>query len=625
MMKFYQFGLLGLFLFVIVVFPMAVTAQDDGKVFALPDAHAGEAYRVEIEQVLREKYRLKLDAGSQDAIIQWSLAGGELPLGMIVRTDGTIGGSPADPRPESYRFRLKAVDVTAKDEELYLDFAVAVRAGRLRLSKIQGPRLVLVDMRTSQFDESSSDRRSTAISETTARVPSSPKDGATRSGRTKSVPQGQAPPQISWKTPDESGGEVQVSEFTEAQLHVAVKVNDASQNICALFVSVSDKDGREVDRQMLPVHYDKNGVQSILVKLAKIKTTTTVRAYKKTGDMKSCPTEIDLDKLTAVDGTLTLTTTCASDSECGSAPQVTANAAKEDAASPLSTRNTRVVVGIEQTGASSSASAQNPFIDFFFNAHPRSRVSVWGDVRLTSSPQQVTNFVSSVANVSGAATAAKINDLVSSFDFKFGPECDLSGRQLRANDTRVSMILGFGSSSALTAPSQSGQIFKIPDAASPQYKRFIEEYPGAAESNIKNIAFVPQDHDRFMRQYFAGLRVKSYHGEHFPSMFDMTIGQNASVTGGQLRHLVLGIDGSYQLPLKSFIYIFGSANLKLGGQKVNSTPFILDPTDPTAIKLSDPSVLITSRQLSRDIYRIGFAVDLSQLFKSSNTTDKKQD
>ncbi|PYS44546.1 MAG: hypothetical protein DMF71_03260 [Acidobacteria bacterium] len=69
-------------------------------------------------------------------------------------------------------------------------------------------------------------------------------------------------------------------------------------------------------------------------------------------------------------------------------------------------------------------------------------------------------------------------------------------------------------------------------------------------------------------------------------------------------------------------YIFGSANLKVGGPKYAGTPFILDPADNT-VKLTDANVVITSRQLNRDFYRIGFGVDLIKLFNPKSGDGKK--
>jgi hypothetical protein len=248
---------------------------------------------------------------------------------------------------------------------------------------------------------------------------------------------------------------------------------------------------------------------------------------------------------------------------------------------------------------------------------------MWGDVRLTSTPQQVAAFVSSATNTATAVTGSKLNEFVSSFDFKFGPELQLNPT---AKTTRFALIAGFGATSPLTTPSQSTQIFKVPEEKSTQAEKFFKEFPEAV--GRKYIAFVSPERDRFFRQYFLGLRIKSYHfnaqGEpdQFPSMLDLTFGQNSAVTGGQLRHFVFGIDGSYQLPFKG-IYIFGSTNLKVGGAKTSKTPFVLDPVDASEnIKLSNPDVVITSRQLNRDVYRLGLGVDLVELFKKDKKVDQ---
>ena len=255
--------------------------------------------------------------------------------------------------------------------------------------------------------------------------------------------------------------------------------------------------------------------------------------------------------------------------------------AKAEAIQPFSTVNNRFLVGIQQLGASSAESDSSPFFDFFFRPrHPNTRFAMWGDVRLTSTAQQVAAFVSSATNTASVVTGTKLNDFVKSFDFKFGPEWQLNPT---SHGTRYALIAGFGAISPLTTPSQSTQIFKVPDAASSQAEAFNREFPEAA--GHKYIAFVPPERDRFFRQYFAGFRIKTYHlnaqGEpdQFPSMLDLTFGQSSAVTGGQLRHFVFGVDGSYQLPFKG-IYIFGSTNFKVGGSKTSKTPFVLIRSTP---------------------------------------------
>ncbi len=53
-------------LVLLLAFSAVVAGQEQSQVFALPEARAGELYRVELERVLREKYRLKLESGMQN-------------------------------------------------------------------------------------------------------------------------------------------------------------------------------------------------------------------------------------------------------------------------------------------------------------------------------------------------------------------------------------------------------------------------------------------------------------------------------------------------------------------------------------------------------------------------------
>lgn len=475
-----------------LAFAAVVVGQETSQIFALPEARAGELYRVELEKVLRDKYRLRLESGTQTGVIQWAEAGGELPPGISVRTDGVIVGTSRNSSEQAYNIRLKAIDTSAPSDELLLDFTLKVKPAALRLVRITGPRLVPIDEVAAQ------PASSTATAPVVAETQPAP-TAQTNKSLTGPPKSGGATPQTPVGSPP--GGE-------------------------------------------------------------SLKSSTPTNAET------------------------------------------------------LNSRYMRAIVGVEQSGVSSGASAQNPFIDLFFNAGlTPHRLLAWGDVRLTTTPQQLTAFVSAAANVAGAATGGKINDLATSFNFKFGPEYVLTSS---TKPIRTSLIAGFGAASPLTSPAQSGQIFKLPSSTSSQSAAFLAQYPEAKTPGAAFIAFVPLERDRFFRQYFMGLRIRSYHQEGFPSMLDVTFGQNSAVTGGQLRHFVLGLDGSYRLKLMdNAFYIFGSANLKIGGPKYSGVPFILDPAE-TTVKLSDANVVITSRQSNRDFYRIGFGVDLIALFKKAN-------
>src|SRR5262245_20076992 len=84
-----------------------VAAQNESPIFNLPDGQTGKPYRADLAAVLREKYRMKLEASSQEAKFLWAFAGGELPLGLAVDPHGIIVGTPEATRENNYQFVLR--------------------------------------------------------------------------------------------------------------------------------------------------------------------------------------------------------------------------------------------------------------------------------------------------------------------------------------------------------------------------------------------------------------------------------------------------------------------------------------------------------------------------------------
>jgi hypothetical protein len=481
-----------------------VVAQELPQEFSLPVARLGEDYRVEIESVLRDKYRLRVDAGKPHAVVLWAMSSGEMPAGLTIRTEGTISGNAKDARVGPYQFSLKAVDMAVRDEPLELRFSMEVKAGRLRLTQIEGPRLAPVD----------------APENAVFNHPSSP---------TSSI------------DPDPSA----TSKMPSA------------------------------DRE--PAAED-----------------TAATAPEPAPDVRTMKA-----------------------------------ATQEDTANPFSSMNKRFILGVEQTGGASAKSEGKPFLNLFINTplvndkgaddDKLPRVSVWGDVRLTSTPAQVKAF----ANISSAAidtiTGGKANELALGFDFVVGPEF----RFARFDNVTMSFISAFGAVSPLN-PKQSAELFEVPKENSSQAEAFFEEFPVA--KGKAHIAFIAPERDRFLRQYYGGVRFRTYTKESgeiqnvFPSMLDVTFGQSEAVTGGRLHKFVFGLDGFYVLPFPTdyrFLYLFGSAKFKVGGPKTIKTPFLLD-TSASSVKVTDANVFIADPIPSnRDVYRIGFGVDLFELFRKN--------
>jgi len=134
-----------LFLTLMIVFygmPLPVLAQGTPEVFKLPDGVSGEAYRANIETVLRDEYGLKIENAASSSILQWAFVGGVMPSGLKLRTDGFIIGNPNVSESQTLLFQAKVFDATEPNSEpLVLHFKLSVNVPRLRLTKITTPTL----------------------------------------------------------------------------------------------------------------------------------------------------------------------------------------------------------------------------------------------------------------------------------------------------------------------------------------------------------------------------------------------------------------------------------------------------------------------------------------------------
>jgi hypothetical protein len=623
-------------LFVLTVLTLTVPITAIAQTFELPEARAGEHYRVQIQQVFRDAYRLKLETGSQDAVIQWALENGDLPPGLAVRADGFILGKPDASRDGAFAFRLRAQDTAAKNDTLVLEFVIKLKGGGLRLVKFEGPTLAPLDEPARGPGATSRHRQDVTNDE--------------RSGFTEpnAVPQRNAGPVLAWDEPAYSDND-NVPHFTQSQIDLGVSVNLTSR-ICMLYVEVKDANGKAITGQ---VRVDNNkALQKLKLNLAKGDNTIVVVPYankKATGD---CAADSELAKFNgSFPDRLRLNVTCdgAACGEAGaSATALSGNGKDEEkgniSQNPFSSRNRRFIVGFEQAGAASAESKGQPFLDLFFTtplpggrgnrtldakeakANPFARFSLWGNVKLNSTPQQIAALADVTSNAVSAITEGKVNKLTLGFEFVAGPEIRLA----TAGRTHISFIGGWGAVTPI-APTQATQIFKTPDPASSQAKRFFEKYPGATGKQF--IAFTTPERDRFLRQYFAGFRFRTYRygddGElldQFPGMFDVTFGQNEAVTGGTFHKFVVGLEGFYSLPFgeRRFLFLFGSAKFKAGGAKTKEAPFILDTAESSVLPTNPNVFLAEPTPSNRDTYRLGFGVDLIEVFKAAAGKKKEE-
>lgn len=254
------------------------------------------------------------------------------------------------------------------------------------------------------------------------------------------------------------------------------------------------------------------------------------------------------------------------------------------------------------------------------------RVSVWGNVRITSVPQQVSNpLVTFAGNFLNPISSGQVNELVQGVEFQAGLEVPIRfsmpfpsispGVVQRAT---VSLIASAGASDPFRRRDTS-QVFRVNDEA-----RRIFDIPQGREF----IAFVSTDRDRFFRQYYGGLRFRGYFFsennsdllQHFPSIFDVTVGQNETVTGGRLRGAVLRADGSFPIPFSSasYITVFGTAMLKMTRRVRETNPLILAAPNGFVAVPGDNVFIQPTPTADRDYYRVGIGINIGELIRRIN-------
>jgi hypothetical protein len=314
----------------------------------------------------------------------------------------------------------------------------------------------------------------------------------------------------------------------------------------------------------------------------------------------------------------------------------------------------RSIVGFEQAGASASNSTQKFFFDLYvsrpihlswksrsssaeqdigkgndIDLGPRWRS--WGNLRITSVPQQINSSVATfAATFAQTVGELKVNEVAQSFEFLGGVDFRLfQSRGLFASFDRktsqrfsLNLVAGGGVITPLT-PLDSVQIFRAPT----NQPNFFQVFPQATGKQF--VAFTLPDRNRFFRQAYGGIRIMTNFIEdkttgkenakiRFPATFDITYGFNESITGGRIRGGVVRLEGFVPLPYSnaSWVYLFGTGMFKPGAHAIVRTPFLLDaapagtlPTDPNA-------VVITTPQADRDYYRVGVGIDLIDLIAS---------
>ena len=286
----------------------------------------------------------------------------------------------------------------------------------------------------------------------------------------------------------------------------------------------------------------------------------------------------------------------------------------------LDNKHTRALVGIEQVGSSAESTESKPFVDFFFSSDVFSSKSkktfaAWGNVRITSTP----SFISSLGVFPGSGLADKSfsgKGNIQGFEF-------LAGGEFKLTD-KFALTFSGGGISPFVPTTESVNIVRVPAMKSAQFATFKERFPDAITSGKPYVAFTFPERNRLLRQYYAGIRLRSFkNGDVFPDMFDVMIGQNEAVTGGKRVGPVLRLDGAYRLPLLGkYLFLFGNASFHFAGKEEAKTPLFLQAAPSEVNVFNNDVFVVPDRQKSRDIFKIGIGINLPRLFDQTKNTDK---
>jgi hypothetical protein len=242
----------------------------------------------------------------------------------------------------------------------------------------------------------------------------------------------------------------------------------------------------------------------------------------------------------------------------------------------------RLVIGLSQSGASSAQASLHYFFDFFANRPLRKNVTLWGNVRIASAPRQIDVPVAQFApDFLKSLGQVRVNELALSGEFLTGVEFHTSGT--------LGFVAFFGASNSFSDPVARTRVFKT---APNQY-----------------LGLIPQDRERFYRQYGVGIR----HSSAETGTLTATLGQDQSVTGGRYRGAVFRVDTFYPLKTTGF-YFFATAAMAVA-KPDRAMPLSAYEPAPD-VPAFDPRVTLRTSAAARDSYRIGFGIDLLRVLHS---------
>lgn len=302
------------------------------------------------------------------------------------------------------------------------------------------------------------------------------------------------------------------------------------------------------------------------------------------------------------------------------------------------TERLRAIGGYQYSESSSAEGKSNAFFDVYLStlmpgwtglSKRSSRLEmvplrVWVNLRFTSVPQQNEKNIGALGpEYFSDLSKLKFNEIADAAEFMLGLDVTFwrSDKIVNNGHTTLGLLLAAGAITNIKPTSDKVKTFMISDEVK-------EKYPDENYDNIRYVAFVPQERDRFYRQYYIGLRLKVYSHENgnkkgemtFPAMLDATWGLNDSVSGGEgdfFKKPVFRFDLFFPFKLLDFpMYFFGTLIVN-ADKESTGMPLFLEPTpeEDDVKPWSENLLKIAVPENDRDYYRIGLGIDLSALLK----------
>ena len=344
-------------------------------------------------------------------------------------------------------------------------------------------------------------------------------------------------------------------------------------------------------------------------------------------------------------------------------------------AAPASTLYALGLVGLSANSSSASSPSQQYFTEFNliapFNCFEKRvpyplghKCWFWLNPRIASVPAPGTPALSglgsSAASLGAGLNSQNFSEITQSLELQEGIEFYLKnpwqgtqfGRDQNWARSSISFMAGGGIVTPFSSVASAAEFALNPNVALQfnQNPGLAAQYPNLAQAlcgygysgpacakatpvtSPSTVAFVPPTRSRFYRDFYAGLRLRSFYltgdcpdpslekeapnckpENIFPGTFEMRFGEDETATAGHLVPLVMTFAASYPLPGTSgALRIFGSVCLRFARNRTTQ-PLALLPSSSYAT-LDQPSVVIQPiPAVDQDYYRLGLGVDLIPL------------